>query len=37
MTTNRGNPTYKQNEVSFLLACFQKNLYDFDEPIILLL
>lgn len=25
MINNRGNPTYKQNEVSFLLAYFQKN------------
>jgi hypothetical protein len=37
MTNNRGNPTYKKNEVSFLLAYFQKKLCDFDEPIILLL
>ncbi len=31
---NKGNPTYKQDEASFLLANFRHLLYEFDEPFV---
>jgi hypothetical protein len=33
-TNNRGNPTYKRNDVSFLLANFRHLLHEFDEPFV---
>jgi hypothetical protein len=31
---NKGNPTYKQDEASFLLANFCHLLHEFDEPFV---
>jgi hypothetical protein len=31
---NRGNPTYKRNDVGFLLANFCHILYEFNEPFV---
>ncbi len=33
-TNNRSNPTYKRNDVSFLLANFRHLLHEFDKPLV---
>lgn len=36
VTNNKGNPTYKQDEIGFLLANFHHFLHKFDEPFVFL-